>query len=412
MKSFYRMLTILLVGIILMFLCFNLLLLDSDTAESGRPYRVEINRIVLAIEEDGLDQVDLSSCAYVTAVTRNIGDSSAFYDTNSNYAIREIDGDLYRFDYCMPVGHHRQLQFWINLMLGIFSAGSLVLLFFIHRRILLPFARLNEISCELAKGNLTVPVEENKNRFFGKFLWGMNLLRENLEEQKQRELLLQKEKKTLLLSLSHDIKTPLSAIKLYARALSKELYPEKEKQLEVAEKISEKADEIERFLAEIIQTSREDFLSLEVRNGEFYLSELVHQIETYYAEKLSLVHTAFFVGSYRDCVLNGDRDRCVEVLQNIMENAVKYGDGHAISLSFSEEDGCQLITVENSGCTLSKLEMPHIFDSFWRGSNADVENGIGLGLYICRQLMHMMHGEVFAEMHDGIMRVTAVFVRA
>lgn len=101
------------------------------------------------------------------------------------------------------------------------------------------------------------------------------MLRENMEQQKERELNLQREKKMLLLSLSHDIKTPLSAIKLYSKALSKGLYTDKEKQLEIAENINAKADEIEEYVAEIITASREDFLSLDVNMGEFYLSELV-----------------------------------------------------------------------------------------------------------------------------------------
>ena len=68
-----------------------------------------------------------------------------------------------------------------------------------------------------------------------------------------------------------------------------------------------------------------------------------------------------------------------------------------------------MISVKNSGCTLSEPELPHIFDSFWRGSNADKIGGSGLGLYICRQLMHKMDGEIFAEADKGFMTVTAVF---
>ena len=79
----------------------------------------------------------------------------------------------------------------------------------------------------------------------------------------------------LLLSLSHDIKTPLSAIKLYSKALSKGLYDSREKQNEIAENINLKADEIESYVSQIITASREDFLSLEVTVDEFYLSELI-----------------------------------------------------------------------------------------------------------------------------------------
>ena len=86
--------------------------------------------------------------------------------------------------------------------------------------------------------------------------------------------------------------------------------------------------------------------------------------------------------------------------------------GKDIKISFSEEDGCTLITVENSGCTLSEHDLPHMFESFWRGTNAEKEKGSGLGLYICRQLMRKMNGEIFAKIRGGEMCVTVVFGKA
>ena len=77
-------------------------------------------------------------------------------------------------------------------------------------------------------GNLSVPVKAEKSKFFGRFLWGMDMLREKLESDKIRELELEKEKKTLVLSLSHDIRTPLSAIDLYTKALATNLYDKEE----------------------------------------------------------------------------------------------------------------------------------------------------------------------------------------
>lgn len=91
-----------------------------------------------------------------------------------------------------------------------------------------------------------------------------------------------------------------------------------------------------------------------------------------------------------------------------MENALKYGDGKYITISFSTEEDCCLITVKNSGCTLKEDELPHLFDSFYRGSNVGNAKGSGLGLYICRQLMHMMDGEIFAEIKENEFLATVV----
>ncbi len=407
MKAFNRISVVILFVVIAVFVSANIIL-TSDNVGSGRPYLVEVSRLVSDIEAEKAP--DISACEYVTGISEY---GEKFYNSDSDYVIHEINGSLYRFDYDTDISKENvRLIVTVNVILGVMTAVIFAVMLYVRVKILAPFEKLSDVPYELSKGNLTSPVKETKNRFFGRFIWGVDMLRENIEQQKERELSLQKDKKMLLLSLSHDIKTPLSAIKLYSKALSKGLYTEKEKQFEIAENINDKADEIESYVTQIITASREDFLSLEVSTGEFYLSELVSKIKLYYTEKLSLIRTEFSVGEYKDCLISGDSDRSVEVIQNIMENAIKYGDGRSIEISFSEEEGCMLVAVRNSGCSLSENDLPHIFDSFWRGANAENEKGSGLGLYICRQLMQKMNGEVFAEIKDGFMCVTAVFGKA
>ena len=409
MKAFNKILVAVLAAIALIFAASNWLLLRTEE-NVGRPYLVDVNRLVLKIEAGTYDPADLQMCDYVTAVSTYRDD---FYDSYSDYVIRDIGGTLYRFDYSHNSGADRTgLIITVNCILAAMSVLILGVLCYIKWMILSPFDKLKDTPYALSKGNLTAPIKETKNRFFGRFIWGLDLLRENMEQQKERELELQRDRKVLLLSLSHDIKTPLSAIKLYSKALSKGLYTDKEKQNEVTQSIHAKADEIEGYVNQIISASREDFLSLDVHMGEFYLSTLMTKLQVYYREKLALVKTEFVVGEYSDVLLNGDLERSEEVIQNMMENAIKYGDGRRISLDASEEDGCILITVRNSGCTMADTELPHMFESFWRGTNAHKEKGSGLGLYICRQLMRKMNGETFAEIHDGDMFVTAVFQKA
>lgn len=411
MKNYDRIIIGIVIGIILIGSGVNLSLSIRNASENGRPWLVEVNRIALALEEDPLEEIDLSEYHYVTELERYKGNSD-FYDTTSNYCIREINGELYRFEYSLQVlPDMGSVRLAVNLGLGVMALFLLLILLMIRQQILVPFETLVHVPYELAKGNLTIPLKESKSRFFGRFVWGVDLLRETMEEQKQRELRLQRDKKTLLLSLSHDIKTPLSAIKLYAKALEKGLYTEEETRHEIAEAIDKKADEIEGFVSEIVQASREEFLSLEVNMGEYYLSEIMKKIQDYYGEKLSFIQTEFLVGTYVDCLLKADKDRSVEVLQNVMENAVKYGDGTRIEITVSEEENCILLAIKNSGNSLLESEIPHIFESFWRGANVKNQPGSGLGLYISRQLMHKMGGEIFAEIKDQEITVTTVFMK-
>lgn len=413
MKSFNRFLTAVLAVTVIIFIACNICL-KNISADGGRKYRIEANRIARTISESGAGGVDLSEYETITAVVPLSSESTGdFFTAESDYLIIETDGEFYRIEYTSQDDKvNESVIKTVNIFLSAIALLTVGTLIFIRQRILKPFVQLREVPSELAKGNLTVPIKERKGRFFGKFVWGLDMLRERLENSRARELELHKEKKTLLLSLSHDIKTPLSAIKLYANALSKGIYKDNKKQIEAAESINAKADEIESFVSEIIRASSEDFLYLEVNMGKFYLSQAVTEISDYYTEKLSVLGVDFTIGKYGDCLLRGDIDRAVEVMQNIIENAVKYGDGRSISIEFDEEEECKLVTVRNSGCTLEETELAHVFDSFWRGSNVGSNQGSGLGLYICRQLMHKMDGEALAEIKNGEMLVSAIFIKA
>ena len=236
MKAFNKIFAAVFFALVILFAAANIIL-SANSSDSGRPYRVEINRLARQIETYG--HADISECEYVTAVEKYGED---FFDTDSDYAVLEINGELYRFDYKTDSGGDRTwLIVTVNFILGVMAVLIISVMLYIKFKILSPFEKLTDIPYELSKGNLTAPIKETKNRFFGKFIWGVDMLRENIEQQKKRELDLQRDKKMLLLSLSHDIKTPLSAIKLYSKALSKGLYESREKQLEIAESINAKA---------------------------------------------------------------------------------------------------------------------------------------------------------------------------
>ena len=333
-----------------------------------------------------------------------------FYDCGHEYVIADAGGALYRIDRAeRNTGGARPYVFAALAAFVVITAGVLI---YIRQKIIKPFGRLSQFPYELAKGNLTMPLEEQKSRFFGKFVWGLDMLREKLESSDKRELEQAREEKTMLLSLSHDIKTPLSSIKLYAKALSKGIYADAEKQRAAADSINAHADEIEAHLDEMISGLKSGVKDMEINNTEYYLDDVTDRIKSYYEDRLRAAGTQFTVDDHTNCMLYGDPDRLTEVLQNIFGNAVKYGVGRYIRMTFSDEEDCRLITVTNSGCTLDENEMPHIFDSFWRGSNSAGKQGSGLGLYICRRLMNGMKGDIFARTENGDMSVTAVCRKA
>lgn len=320
----------------------------------------------------------------------------------------EVSGYI-RFMYETNIGLNiKKIIIVLNASLFLMTFLIMIILFYIRKSILKPFNEIVDMPYELSRGHLRTGIKENRNRFFGKFLWGLDLLRENLESHKNRELQLEKEKKMMILSISHDIKTPLSTIKLYSKAIYDNLYKAEEKRIDAAKLIEEKADQIENFVSEIIAASTKDLLDIQVNVGEFYLSELVKRISKAYYEKLKLLKIEFEISEYEDILLKGDLDRITEVFENIIENAIKYGDGKRIRIAFEDEDYCKLITVTNSGIPIPSTEFVHMFESFWRGANAHDKKGNGLGLYICKEIMNKIEGDIFAQSTENTMSVTVV----
>lgn len=120
--------------------------------------------------------------------------------------------------------------------------------------------------------------------------------------------------------------------------------------------------------------------TFEVNHAEFYISDVIEEIRDYYQDKMTLNQIDFQIGRYHNCLLKGDKNRLMEVLQNVIENAIKYGDGKKIWIDCERASKEYIIHIHNTGCTLDEKKLLHIFDSFFRGSNIGKKPGSGLGL--------------------------------
>lgn len=204
----------------------------------GSEYKVEINRLQRSVFADGLFvQPDLSKCRYVKEVTfikaKDLDDKvvmNEFYrpgnGTNQHiqpvYTGDKLEGFV-RYDYVVELKLFK-IMLAVEIAIAALFIIIVVVLLYIRRNILKPFHMYAKLPQEMAKGRLHNEIEESKNKYFGNFLWGLSLLQNKLDYVKRKELKLEKEKKMMILSISHDIKTPLNNIKLYAKALEEQLY--------------------------------------------------------------------------------------------------------------------------------------------------------------------------------------------
>lgn len=396
---------------------------QQESEKVSLEYKVEIHEVMRQLEQGAeVAALAMSEYQYLQAVTfleKDDEEQIASFYANKNsvytcvnplYQGDELLGYV-RFDYVL--NHTKDFVFrWAEgILFGTFLL-AVVWMMYVYYGILKPFHEIKELPYELSKGHLNVDLYESKNRFFGQFIWGLGMLKDTLSDSKTKELKLLKEKKLLLLSLSHDIKIPLSAIKLYTKALKENIYDSEQKKQEAVEQIEIQTKKIEEYVKEIISASSEEIITIEVKNAEFYLQDFVEKIQALYQDKAKMQFIELEVGVYENKLLHGDLERAIEVMENLLENALKYGDGKQIRIQFYEEDYCQVIQVFNTGEKVPVTEMPHLFDSFYRGSNVRDQQGNGLGLYISRQVMNKMDGELYAERKEDGMSFGIVFQMA
>lgn len=421
MKTYNRFI----VASIVFYVCCSFVIgyLFNDTKiQSEHAYRVNVNQIMAKLQVDNFENVDVTtyesidSIEYLDVTKFSQEAINMFYQVDNIYDTtiqpwyqQNTFKGYIKFYYQKQAHPIEHLLYYAQGGLFLLEISFVLFLLYMKNRIIKPFHRLSSMPYELAKGHFKKEVHIDKSRYFKDFLWGMSQLKDTLDISKKRQYELMKEKKQLLLLLSHDIKTPLNLIKLYNKALDEHIYQDEQTRSYATAQIEKKSQEIEQYVETIIASAKEDILDFDVKDEEFYMSDLVHQVLDVYREQCQIRNMECRIGAYENRLLKGDIHRAQEVIENLFENAFKYGDGQCIEVSFDEEEYHQLIHIRNSGVPLQPQEIHHIFESFFRGSNAQGEAGSGLGLYICKELMRKMNGAIYAVRYEDGMEFVLVF---
>lgn len=266
--------------------------------------------------------------------------------------------------------------------------------FYLNRMILKPFQKLEQFSKNIAQGNLEAPLLMDKKNIFGAFTQSFDIMREELMNARKKEALASQEKKELVASLSHDIKTPVTAIKLMSELLLVQVKEEKIRK-KVAS-IYDKAEQINRLITDLFESALEELGEMKTEpedNSSTRLGELFAMAD--YAEKLTIEEIP-------ECLIRVDLDRLSQVIGNIIYNSYKYA-GTEISVSFEQLPNYLRVIIRDFGSGVKEEELPFIFQKFYRGKEESVQKqkGAGLGLYIAKSLMLKMEGDIFCQNVSG-----------
>lgn len=289
---------------------------------------------------------------------------------------------------------------WLILLVNIIFCFIIVFILYLYcyirKQVIQPFHQMKALAQALKNRDFTYQLPQQKARLFGDFIWAIDVMREELRAHEETEVQLLKEKKLMIASVSHDIKTPLSNIRLYTDALQESLYPQEI----IQARIYENCEKINQYINEIMAANQEDLFDFSVHMEEIYMEEVLAILKRE-AERVKLAFVSYEQEECANELIYTDMIRLREVLSNVIDNALKYGDGNWIHISFYEEDQHQVIAIANSGENIDLHDISLLYQSFYRGRNVTSQKGNGLGLYICKQLMKEMQGDIFMTQKQG-----------
>lgn len=229
------------------------------------------------------------------------------------------------------------------------------------------------------------------------------LLIEQAETQRLEEL--NKLKSYFVSSVSHDLKTPLTSIKMFAELLRTRKNISKSDTNEYLEIIEGESERLTRLINNVLDFAKIERGVKEYHFSEIELNALVRNVLRILQYQLKIekctVHEKL---CDKECIINADKDALMEVLINLISNAIKYShDEKEISIALSRRDGFVALRVADKGIGIASEEMPHIFEPFYRALEGKIHGsgGAGLGLAIVKHVMDAHGGKVEVESVPG-----------
>lgn len=280
---------------------------------------------------------------------------------------------------------------------GIMILVVCIVFLYIYIAILRPFEKMQKFAEEIAIGNFDIPLEYERSNYFGKFTWAFDSMRREITKARSSEKEAIENNKTVIATLSHDIKTPIASIRAYAEGLEASLDTTPEKRQRYLSTIMKKCDEVSRLTNDLFLHSLSDLDKLKINSDRFELCSFMEKITNDIAAEQNDI---IFTVPYFSAVVYADRNRLTQITENLINNARKYAKSE-IDITLTRDNDYVNINFQDYGGGIPDNDIPFIFDKFYRGKNCGDEQGSGLGLYIVKYLSEKMNGKVLLHNRKG-----------
>ena len=288
----------------------------------------------------------------------------------------------------------------------VFTALSVGL--WIYRSIAVPLVKLRKATRNIKEGNLDFVLEVEGNDEFSQLCQDFEEMRKRLKESTEEKILMDKENKDLISNISHDLKTPITAVKGYVEGIMDGVADTPEKMDRYVRTIYNKTNEMDHLINELtfyskIDTNRIPYTFSKL-NVEDYFSDCAEELGLEMETRgIELVYANYVE---KDVQVIADGEQIRRVIHNIVSNAIKYMEKPRGIIQIRVKDVGDFIQVEieDNGKGIAAKDLPYIFDRFYRTdvSRNFSKGGSGIGLSIVKKIMEDHGGKVWATSRLGI----------
>jgi signal transduction histidine kinase len=286
---------------------------------------------------------------------------------------------------------------WFLLAAGITLALGAVVAAWLSRRLTQPLRLATDVTKQIAEGDLSSRLPEHEIPPRGKpdeldeLAHSINAMADRLERSRGLE-------RQFLLSVSHDLRTPLTSIRGYAEAIADGAAPDSQ---QAATVILGESRRLERLVKDLLDLAKLESQSFDFHPIDVDVSEIADESVDGFRREVEAegLHIVLYGGT-TPAVAHVDPDRLQQVIANLVENAVKFASS-TIAVTVATVPGSTRIEVADDGPGIAVEDLPHVFERLYVASHTPKrrETGSGLGLAIVRELVDAMGARVAAEVN-------------
>ena len=297
-------------------------------------------------------------------------------------------------------------QIIITSLLILF-AGSFIAMFWLYKSIVHPLNKLKTAAENIKDGNLNFSVAAETDDEIGEVCVAFEEMRLKLKGQIERNIQYEKESKELISNISHDLKTPMTAIKGYIEGIMDGVADTPEKMERYLKTVYNKANDMQRLIDELTFYSKIDTNRIPYNFRKINVSDYFGDCAEEVGLDLGAKNIVFQYANYVDeqVMVIADPEQIRRVVNNIISNSCKYFDKSQCFINMRIKDVGDFIQVEieDNGKGIATKDIPYIFDRFYRtdSSRNSAKGGSGIGLSIVRKILEDHGGKVWASSKEG-----------